>query len=75
MDLIDLNQIVDFLKIEPGHGLVQTILLLMIWWSSRGVKKEISTLRDSVLEVKIHVEDRFQGIEKRLTLIENGRIK
>lgn len=74
MDLFDFNQVIDLLKVEPGHGLIQSLLLLMIWWSSRGVKKEIMALRDSVQEVKLHVEDRFKTIEARLQLIETGGI-
>lgn len=68
--MFDFSQILDMLKLEPGHGLVQSLLLFMIWLSSRGLKKELVELKSSLLEFKIHNEDRFKHIEDRLTTLE-----
>lgn len=64
MDLIDPTQILSLLKIEPGSGLLQSFLLLMIWLSSRGVKKELVELKVS-LNDHVRADDfRFSQLEK-----------
>jgi hypothetical protein len=39
--MFDLSQILELVKLEPGHNLVQSFLLFMIWMSSRGLRREI----------------------------------
>lgn len=73
--MFDFSSILELLKVEPGHGLVQSFLLFMIWLSSRGVKKELMLLKESLLEYKIHNEDRFTHIEGRLSVLETIRGK
>lgn len=70
MDLFDLSQIGEFIRLEPGHGLVQSLLLFMIWLNSRGVKKELITLTERLLDMKAHHEERFSKVEDRLTILE-----
>lgn len=70
MDFLDTHLIVELLNNEPGHGLLQTVLLAMIWWSARGVKTEIIHLKDSFSTHKLHNEERFGSIETRLTKLE-----
>ncbi len=68
--MFDVTQVLEFMKAEPGHGLVQSLLLFMIWISSRGLRKELIELKTSLLEFKIHNEDRFKHIEDRITKLE-----
>lgn len=70
MDMFDFSQIFDLLKIESGHGLTQSLLLFMIWMSSRGVKKELIELKNSLFEHKIQIDTRFEKIEVRLNKLE-----
>lgn len=68
--MFDLSQIMQLLKVDPGNGLVQSLLLFMIWLSSRGLKKELVALRDSLTDMKIHHEVRFEQIEARVQTLE-----
>jgi hypothetical protein len=70
--MFDLAQIMELLKVEPGHGLVQSFLLLMIWISSRGVKKEVSSMKEGLSDMKMHHEFRFEKIEERITTLEKA---
>jgi hypothetical protein len=73
--MFDFVQIIELLKVEPGHGLIQSFLLLMIWMSSRGVKKEIGQLKEGLEGMKIHHEVRFEKIEGRITVLETAKGK
>lgn len=73
MDLFDLNQISELLKVEPGHGLVQSLLLALIWWESRGVKKTVVALMTRLADLKENHETILDKHESRLTDHE-GRI-
>ncbi len=75
MDMFDFSQILELLKVEPGHGLVQSGLLFMIWLSSRGVKKEIIGIKTLVLTGKVANDIKFEQIGTRLTNLENARSK
>jgi hypothetical protein len=72
--MIEFSQVLDLMKVEPGHGLVQCLLLLMIWFSARGIKKEIVSLKDSLRNIKDETEDKITDHEKRIRLIENKQI-
>lgn len=68
--MFEFSQLLELLKVEPGHGLVQSLLLFMIWITSRGLKKELVGLRDSLTDMKIHHEVRFEQIETRVQTLE-----
>lgn len=70
MEFLDLHNLVGILSDEQGHGAIQTILLAMIWWSARGVKKELGEIKKSFSHHEIHDDGRFGSIEKRLTKLE-----
>lgn len=69
--MFDFSQIVELMRAEPGHGLLQSVLLFMIWLTSRSLKKELVSLKDSLSDMKIHNEVRFEKIEGRLTTLES----
>jgi len=70
MDMFDWSSVVELMKIEPGHGLVQSVLLFMIWIQSRGVRLAIKKLEEALSSDKASNEIRFQKIENRLTIVE-----
>lgn len=71
--MFDFTSIIDLAKIEPGHGLLQSGLLFLIWLSSRGLRKDIISLRDSVEAQKTTIEHRFEKVEGRITALEQTR--
>ena len=71
--MFDFSQILTLIRLEPGHGLLQSFLLFMIWMSSRGIKKEMAADRKSQAETKATHETRFDKIEGRITVLENVR--
>ncbi len=68
--MFDFTQVIEFAKAEPGHGLLQSVLLFMIWWQSKGLRKEIVALRDGMTETKSIIEKRFINIENRIVFLE-----
>jgi len=68
--MFEFDQIIELLKVEPGHGMTQSVLLFMIWWSSRGVKKEIASLKKVLDAVQAVYETRFSKIEGRISALE-----
>ena len=70
--MFDLQSIIDVMKVEPGHGLIQSVLLLMIWWQSKSLKQEMTFLRQLIGEVKLNLEKRFESIEDRVLKLEKG---
>lgn len=72
--MFDFSQILELLRVEPGHGLVQSLLLFMIWLSSRSLKKELIGLRDSLTDMRLHHEVRFEKIESRIDTLERKPI-
>ena len=70
MDMFDFSQFVTFAKIEPGHGALQSILLFMIWWQGRGLRKELSSFRESVAQTLSAIDKRFENLEIRITVLE-----
>jgi hypothetical protein len=73
MDLFNFDQIIDLLRVEPGHGIIQCFLLFMIWLQSKGVRKELVSLKESLEATKTTDERRFGGIELRLVNLENKK--
>lgn len=73
MDMFDFSSIIELMKVEPGHGLLQSVLLFMIWIQSRGVRKELEGLRKAFIDSKQVTEQRFVGIENRLLVLEGGK--
>jgi len=71
--MFDFDSIIELLKVEPGHGFIQSILLAMIWWSSRGVRKEIHQLGENFTDMKSNHELRLNNIEGRLTVLEKPK--
>lgn len=68
--MFDYTSIIELAKIEPGHGLLQSALLFMIWLSSRGLRKEIASLSHSLEVQKTSIEHRFERVEGRITVLE-----
>lgn len=70
MDLFDLSQIFNFWKSDPSHGLLQSLILLGIWATARGVQKQLVVLGHRLDEINNQNEKRFEKIEVRLTFLE-----
>lgn len=68
--MYDFSQIMEFMKIEPGHGLLQSVLLFMIWWQSRGFRQDLKLLKEALGQARVHMEKRFEKIEERLIFLE-----
>jgi len=68
--VFDFNSIMDLLKVEPGHGLIQSVILLGIWLQARGVKQEISKLASSLDKVRLDTDEKLQQHDIRLTKLE-----
>ena len=66
--MFDFSQVLELLRVEPGHGLVQSILLTMIWWTSRGMRKDLA-------DVKAEHSIRFAKLEGRVTILETNKEK
>ena len=71
--MFDLEQVWTLAKIEPGHNLAQCVLLFMIWWSSRGLKQEVSRLNASLFTNQKETKEKFEKVDKTLNNHE-GRI-
>ena len=70
--MFDFQSIIELMRLEPGHGLIQSVLLLMIWWQSKSLKQEMTFLRQLIGEVKLNLEKRFESIETRVLQLEKG---
>jgi hypothetical protein len=64
--MFEFDQILQFLKVEPGHGLLQSVLLLMIWLTSRGLRKDMKDIRDDLGQAKSLTNKRFEEHDKKL---------
>lgn len=64
--MIEISQIMQLLQIEPGSGLLQSALLLMIWLTSLGVRKDIKSMGLKLIDHN----KRLEKIEGRLTILE-----
>lgn len=69
MDL-PIEHLLELLKFEPGSGMVQSILLLLIWLNIRSLKKILSKLEEDH-EVRLgKLETRSENHEGRLVHLE-----
>lgn len=52
MELIDMHQIMELLNPESGRGIIQCVLLFMIWLNSIGLKSRLDKIetRITILE-------------------------
>lgn len=69
MDMIDINQVFEYVKWDQ-HGLLQTLLLFMIWWTSRGIRKDLHDYKQTTntrLEIN---EERINDHEGRISTLE-----
>lgn len=69
MDMFDFGQIAEFFRLN-GHGYVQSGLLFMIWWTSRGIRRDLfdyKTKTDSKLEIH---EKKLNDHEVRIIRLE-----
>lgn len=71
--MFDFTLITELLRNEPGHGLVQSFLLAMIWLSSRGIKSELKILGIAIADLKETHEKRFNNLEGRVTTLEQPK--
>ena len=69
LDMFDFSWITEFIRLEPGHGLLQSVLLFMIWLQSRGLRKEMMGLKDGLAEAKFIIDKKFDIIEGRLSVL------
>ena len=63
---IPFSTVFELLKSEPGHGLLQSGLLFMIWMSTRGLKKEVQELKETLTKMEIGYGVRIGSIENHL---------
>lgn len=63
MDFLTIGQVADFIKIDPSHGILQSVLLFMIWWSSKDLKKELVKVQIGLNDHMSKDENRFQRLE------------
>ncbi len=68
--MFEFSNFIEFAKAEPGHGLLQSGLLFMIWLSSRSLKKELEALKAMLEKFEIGNEMRFRQVENRVSVLE-----
>jgi len=71
--MFSLDWIQRMMEIEPGHGLLQSILLFMIWLQSKGLRDEIRALRKIFAEAQLAIGERFKNLEVRVTNLETKK--
>lgn len=76
---LSISSMFELLKIEPGGGMLQSVLLFMIWLSARGLKKEVRELKESLTRIEIghevrigSIENQLHGVEERVQNLERG---
>lgn len=74
---IPIEHLFALLDKEPGSGLAQTILLFLIWINSRGLKKELISLKEALTKMEIsheirigNLEESQKNLDQRLSLVE-----
>ena len=73
--MFDFNSIMELLRVEPGHGLIQSVILLGIWWQAKGVKQEVANLASSLNQIKLDTDTKFKQHDTRLEKLELGETK
>lgn len=66
--MFDLQAVWELLRIEPGTGVLQSFFLLMIWWTSLGIRKDLREYQKST-------DSRLDSHEKRLNDYEGRLVK
>lgn len=61
--MFDFNEIINFAKVEQGHGLLQCVLLFMIWWQSRGLRKDLTNYKEQN-------DKMFEKLDLRVKILE-----
>ncbi len=72
MDLL-IDKVFELLKFEPGSGMVQSILLILIWLNIRSLKKILSALQENH-EVRITTLELKTGIRANFESSNPGRV-
>lgn len=67
--MFDLSQLFDFVKVDPDHGILQSILLFMIWWQSRRLREDIASLKMSFTKQRTDYEVKFREVETRIDVL------
>jgi hypothetical protein len=74
---IPIDQLIGLVKAEPGSGMVQSILLFLIWINARGLKKELRSLKNAITGLEVGhgirlgtLEEKVNTIDERLILVE-----
>ena len=67
---LPIDKLFELLKFEPGSGMIQSILLLLIWMNIRSLKRTLEKLEDNhdTRIGKLEVKD--ENKEVRLTVLE-----
>lgn len=68
--MFDLGQVFELMRIEPG---LQTVLLFMIWWQSRGLRKDVASLHEYFNQASSVTDTKFKEINLRLILLEEKK--
>ncbi len=68
---MDLDQIFSLIKLEPGAGAVQSVLLLMIWLNIRSLKNAIVKIEEGHDERLSFLESKTVTHENRIAVLEN----
>lgn len=63
---IPIDQVIGLLKPDHGASYLQTILLFLILINSRGLKKAIQDLRESLNKLEVSHEVRIGAIEHEI---------
>ena len=68
MDLIELKQVMDFAHMADPWN---TLILFMIWWTARGIRKDLSDYKTATnTKLDIH-EKKLNDHEGRIIRLEN----
>lgn len=68
--MFDFDQILRLAEVEPGHNLMQCFLLLMIWLSSVGLRKDIKRDREESKKKFATVDEKLINHEGRISTLE-----
>lgn len=69
MDL-PIDHLFELLKFEPGSGMIQSILLLLIWINIRSLKRMLERLEVSHDARIVKLENKSETHETRLSALE-----
>jgi len=73
VDFFELRALLDFMRLD-GHSYLQSVLLFMIWWTARGIKKDLSDYK-FVTDTKLEFhEKKLNDHETRMVRLETKNI-